>query len=76
MTGDALASVEALDGAGGDADVELAFNEVVRYRVVMALDLDVIIDVHPGFLPLGVFVRCGRQRFERWPVDGLELAVA
>ena len=57
MAGDALAAMEALDGVGGDAHVHLFFDERMGHGVVMAMDLDVIVDVDPGLLPLGVFVR-------------------
>ena len=61
MTGDALAAMEALDGVGGDAHVHLFFDERMGHGVVMAVDLDVIVDVDPGLLPLGVFVRFDGQ---------------
>ena len=61
MAGDALAAMEALDGVGGDAHVHLFFDERMGHGVVMAMDLDVIVDVDPGLLPLGVFVRFDGQ---------------
>ena len=60
MTGHPLASMEALDGCGGDAHIELTLDEVVRHGVVMALHFDVIIDMNTRLLPFGVFIGGGR----------------
>ena len=45
VAGDALAAVEELDGALGVSGVELASDEGVRDGVVVAFELDVIVDV-------------------------------
>lgn len=44
MDGDALGTMEHLDGAGGDVQVDLGTDQHVRYRVVEAVDLDVVVD--------------------------------
>src|SRR3954470_13863290 len=44
MRGDPLALVENLDGAGGEADLDLGADEAMRDAVVVRLDLDVIVD--------------------------------
>ena len=61
MAGDALAAMEALDGAGRQSDVELAADERVRDRAVVPVDLDVVVDVRPDGLPLGEDVGAGGQ---------------
>ena len=60
MAGDALAAVEALDGVGGQSDVELAPDQRVGNRVVVPVDLHVVVDV-----------KCGAPHFaEHFSVDG------
>ena len=61
VTGDALAAVEALDGAGRQSDVELSSDQRVGDGVVVPVDLDVVVDVHAGGLPLGEDVGSGRS---------------
>ena len=56
MTGHALALMEALDGGCRHTNIELSFHEMLRHGVVMALDLDVIVDMHACLLPRGVFI--------------------
>ena len=45
VAGDALAAMDALDGAGGQSDVELAPDQRVGNRVVVAVDFHVTVDV-------------------------------
>ena len=73
VAGDALAAMEALDGVGGQADVELAPDQGVGNRVVVAVDFHVVVDVHAHGLPLGEDVRAGRQRMQRRLIELLEL---
>ena len=61
MAGDTLAAMEALDGEGGDAHVHLFFDERVGHGVVVAVHLDVIVDMDSCLFPLGVFVRFDGQ---------------
>ena len=67
-----LAAEEYLDGLLGDASLNLLMHEVVRDAVVMLGDLDVIIEVDPTALPLGILVRFIRQRGERRMIELLE----
>ena len=60
MAGDALPAVEELDGVGGESGVELAPDEGVGDGVVVAFELDVVVDVHADLLPLGEDVGLGR----------------
>ena len=53
MGGDALAAMEHLDGAAGQAHVDLLADERVRHRVEEARGLDVIVEVDPGQAPFG-----------------------
>src|ERR1051325_2236066 len=53
MDGDALALGEQLDGAGGDARVDLDAGEVMRNAIVVAAGLDVIVDADTSHGPLG-----------------------
>ena len=61
MRGDPLALVEDLDGAAGDAHLDLAAREAVRDRVEVAVDLDVIVEADPAQPPFGIDVGLGRQ---------------
>ena len=45
-SGDALALVVDLDGARIEAQLDPLAHEVVGHRVVVALELDVVVDVH------------------------------
>ena len=67
-----LAAEEDLDGLLGDASLDLLMHEVVRDAVVMLSDLDVIVEVDPAALPLGILVRFIRQRGERRMIELLE----
>src|SRR5439155_12905150 len=74
--GDAQAAMEAFDGRGREADVEDLVDEGVRDRVVVAVDLDVIVDVDASDLPLAVDERRGRQGAQRRAVEALEQLAA
>jgi hypothetical protein len=67
-----LVGVEALDGVRGEPHFELVFHQLVRHRVVVTVDLDVVVDVYPHLFPFGVDIRVFRQRLQRGLVDGLE----
>jgi hypothetical protein len=69
MAGHALVGVEALDRLRGQAYFELVLHQLVRHRVVMAVDFDVVVDVYAYFFPLGVDVRLFGQRLQRGLVD-------
>ncbi|VVM74897.1 hypothetical protein PS639_05432 [Pseudomonas fluorescens] len=72
MAGHALVGVEALHGLRGEPHFELVLHQLVRHRVVMAIDLDVVVNVDAYFFPFGVDVRVFRQRLQCRLVDGLE----
>src|SRR3954464_85358 len=67
-----LAAQENLDGLLSDAGLDLLTHEVVRDAVVMLGDLDVIIEVDPAALPLGILVRFIRQGSERRTIELFE----
>ena len=56
MGGYPLALQETLDGVGAHSHVKFFSNELERHAVVMALDLDVIVDIDRGHSPLGILV--------------------
>src|SRR5215470_870139 len=76
MEGDALVIEKALDRSGRDADIELSFHQRVRDAVVMAVKLDMIVDVDAGFLPFGVFVGLEWKRFKSRLFKRLKLRMA
>ena len=55
--GNATRIEEALDRRGAEARLDLVADEVVRDAVVMALDLDVVVDTDLGALPERVLDR-------------------
>ena len=57
-------------GVRGDARVELLADQPMRHRVVMAVDVDVVIERRPAAdPPLGIFVGLGRQGLQRRAVE-------
>src|SRR6266498_2698069 len=76
MDGDALIVEKALDGRGCDADVELAFDQRMRDAVVVALNLNVIVNMYAGFFPFGVFIGFGGQGLESGSFQSFKLRMA
>ena len=74
MAGDALAGVQDLDRIVGDARLNALADQAVRHAVVMAVDVDVVIDMHLGTLERGRLKDARRQRLQRRLIDGLEPA--
>src|SRR6266540_7510713 len=72
MSCDPLAAMEDLDGACRDPYPHRLAQQRVRHRVVMPLDLDVVIEADPAFLPFRVEVGLDRQLLERGVLDLLE----
>jgi hypothetical protein len=64
MRGNALAVVEDLDGPLGQARPDLLAQEPVGHRVVVAVDLDMVVEPDRALLPLRVDVRGGGQRLQ------------
>ena len=50
--GDALAAVEEFDGVGGVSGEEWAPDQAMGDGVVVAVELDVVVEVHADLLPL------------------------
>ena len=72
MARDPAASIEELDGARGDACADRLASQAVGDGVVVLVDLDVIVDADPAFLPLGIFINLRRQWREGRFVDLVE----
>lgn len=72
VTGHPLALVETFHDVGRQSDLHLLLHELIGNAVIVAVDLHVVVDIHPGFFPLGVFVGLFRQWFERGPLHPLE----
>src|SRR4029079_5059515 len=56
MAGDPRAAMEELARGDGDPRLGLLADQLVRHAVVVLGDLDVVVEVDPAALPLGVFV--------------------
>src|SRR5271157_423427 len=76
VDGDALALVENLDAADGQARLDLGAGKTVRDGIIVGVDVDVIVDADPADAPLAVFVSAVRQRLERWAIDLFEQLAA
>ena len=61
MRGDTLAAMEDLDGARGDADLDLFADQGVRHRIEEAVDLDVVVRADPSQAPFGIDIRRWQQ---------------
>src|SRR5688572_18501602 len=72
MSSDPPAAVEDLDGAAGQAHVDLLADQGVRHGVKEAGGLDVVVEIDSGKPPLGILVVVARQRSQGWMVDALE----
>lgn len=62
MGGHAPTTVQTLDGRGGDAHLDLLPHQGMGHAVEVALDLDVVVDVHPGELEARHLVAARGQR--------------
>jgi hypothetical protein len=60
------------DCARRDARPDLLTQQLVRHRVVVLVDVDVVVEPDPAFLPFSEDVGLGRQRLERRPFQILE----
>lgn len=67
-----LAVVEALEGRGGEAHLELGADQGRRHAVVMPLHLEVPVNVDSGLSPLGIDIGFGGERLQRGPVHDVE----
>ena len=76
VTGYTLAPMKDLHGQGRVAHVQLLMHQGVGSAVIVALDLDVVIDVDARFLPFGERVAVGWQAAQRRPVERLEPGAA
>jgi hypothetical protein len=64
VRGDSPALEEDLDGGGRETDIELFSDQLVRDAVIVVVHLDVIIDIDPGALPIGIDIGMNREGFE------------
>src|SRR5438067_481173 len=72
MRGHPFAAQENLDGPDGDPCLDLLTHEAVRHAVIMLGDLDMIIEIDPTPLPLGILVGLVRQWYERRTIEFIE----
>ena len=72
LVGLAPVLVEDRDGGGGHAHDEFFASERVRDAVIVTVHLDVIIDVHGDFFPLGKLMTVWRQGTQRRFINGVK----
>ena len=64
MAGHGFAVIEALDGVGGDAHIDLFADQLLGDAVIVGIGFDVIVDIDCGDFPFGIGVGLERKRFE------------
>jgi len=69
VAGDALAAMHELDHGRRQARLKLLPDQRVRHAVAVALDLDVVVDVHPDGLERRHLVALQRQRHQGRRID-------
>ena len=67
MSGHAFALVEELDGRVREPHVHRLMNQGIGDAVVVVVNLNMVVDVHLGLLPLGEDEGFSRQRFQPQP---------
>ena len=72
MRGDPLALGEDLDGPTGQPDLDGFAREAIGHAVIMAIDVDVIIDADPASAPFGEHIGLDRQRLQHGAVEFYE----
>ncbi len=72
MGGDALTSGEHLDSARRQTDLDLILREAIGHAVIVAVDIDVIIDADPADAPFREHVGFDRQTLEHRLVELFE----
>jgi len=60
MGGNPLPLMKDLDRPAGDARPELLLQQLVRHRIIVLLDLDMVVEPGLALDPFGVLVRLGR----------------
>ena len=61
-----------LHRGGCDPHIHLLSDQLIGYAIVMAVNLDMIVDIDPGLFPFGVLIPARRKGFECGLVQGLE----
>ena len=56
MATDALAFMETLHTVGGEPHIDPLADQGIGDGIIMLIDFDMVVDVHGGFLPFGVFI--------------------
>lgn len=69
MAGDTRVILEDLDSPIGEPDVHPTADQPVRHRVKGHVDFDVIVGMHLGRFPLGIFEWLAWQRRQRVALD-------
>ena len=72
VRGHAYPALEDFHGRRRQSYVELLADELVRHRVVVMVDLDVVVDRDPRGLPIAVVVSLVGKRLECRLVEALE----
>ncbi|MEM8572864.1 MAG: hypothetical protein AAGG56_18490 [Pseudomonadota bacterium] len=72
MGGNPLAAMEYLNSAGGDPCPELLPEELMRNRVIVPPDIDVVVEPDAAPLPFSIGIRLGGQRLQGRFVDLLK----
>jgi hypothetical protein len=72
VTGNPSSLMEDLHGVCGYTNIDLLFYQLIGDGVIITLDLDMIIDMNPGLLPLGVDIGLSRKGFKGGLIQGFK----
>jgi len=70
MRGDAFAAMEDLYRVSGEACFQLLVGELIRNAVIVAIDLDMVVDVHAHRRPVSHDIALGGKRLQRGSIQG------
>ena len=72
MTRDAVPLREDLDRRGGHAAIQFPLHQLIRHRIVVVQERDVVVDIGACLLPLGKLIPLCRQRTQSGPIKCLK----
>ena len=76
VTGYPPSLMEDLHRVCGETNIDLLFYQLIGDGVIIALDLDMVVHMNPGLLPLRIDIGVSRKWSKGGPVQGFEEAFA
>ena len=72
MGGDAVAAVQNFDGGGSDFNIDGLADEETGDTIVVVFDVDMVVEIHALFAPLGEFIGLGGEGLGGGAIEFLE----